>query len=109
MMSKRIVSNTGPLIGLALIDRLELLHALYDEVIIPRIVHEEMLQGGTDGHCGRTHGILHSTSGLYPAIPCSSSDSAFYEKILFGFSCPASNLEAFRQPLTVSRVLQSNP
>jgi predicted nucleic acid-binding protein len=47
-MSNRIVSNTGPLIGLALIDRLDLLQTLYAETLIPDMVHQEMLQGGED-------------------------------------------------------------
>jgi uncharacterized protein len=45
-MNNPIVSNTGPLIGLALIDRLDLLSALYAEVCIPDVVHQEMLQQG---------------------------------------------------------------
>jgi predicted nucleic acid-binding protein len=47
-MPNRIVSNTGPLIGLALIDRLDVLHTLYVEVLIPDMVHQEMLQNGED-------------------------------------------------------------
>jgi predicted nucleic acid-binding protein len=47
-MTNRIVSNTGPLIALALIERLDLLQSLYHEIIIPRIVHEELLQRGEE-------------------------------------------------------------
>ena len=32
------VSNTGPLVALAVIDRLDLLHCLFDEVIVPEAV-----------------------------------------------------------------------
>ncbi|MHC1730021.1 MAG: DUF3368 domain-containing protein [Syntrophobacteraceae bacterium] len=46
-MSGRIVCNTGPLIALAIINRLELLRSLFGEVLIPAAVHQEMLQGGS--------------------------------------------------------------
>ena len=39
----RIVSNTGPLIGLAKIDRLSILKDIASEVIIPPMVHRELL------------------------------------------------------------------
>jgi uncharacterized protein len=38
-----VVSNTGPLIGLAKIDRLALLQQLFGEVFIPPVVHRELL------------------------------------------------------------------
>ena len=47
MIGGSLVSNTGPLVALAVIDRLELLHLLFDEVIVPEAVHFEMLEGGT--------------------------------------------------------------
>jgi predicted nucleic acid-binding protein len=46
-MSGAIVSNTGPLVALAVIDRLNLLNCLFDEVIVPQAVHFELLEGGT--------------------------------------------------------------
>lgn len=45
-MSGAIVSNTGPLVALAVIDRLDLLNCLFDEVIVPEAVHFELLEGG---------------------------------------------------------------
>jgi len=45
-MSGAIVSNTGPLVALAVIDRLDLLHCLFDEVMVPEAVHFELLEGG---------------------------------------------------------------
>ncbi len=39
----KVVSNTGPLIGLAKINRLSILKSLYKEVIIPPVVHKELL------------------------------------------------------------------
>lgn len=38
-----VVSNTGPLIALAKIDRLDLLLAIYGQVFIPKAVHQELL------------------------------------------------------------------
>ncbi len=49
-MTGRIVSNTGPLIALALIDRLDILQTLFQQVIIPDAVHRELLEGGGSGH-----------------------------------------------------------
>jgi predicted nucleic acid-binding protein len=43
----KVVVNATPLIGLALINRLELLPALFEEVIIPRAVYEEVVVQGT--------------------------------------------------------------
>ena len=45
-MGGALVSNTGPLVALAVIDRLDLLHCLFDEVIVPEAVHFELLEGG---------------------------------------------------------------
>ena len=39
----RIVSNTGPLIGLAKIGKLSLLQSLAEEVLIPRRVYQELM------------------------------------------------------------------
>jgi len=41
----RLVSNTGPIIALMLINKLEILKELFDEIIIPDEVHREILQG----------------------------------------------------------------
>ncbi|MGO9611477.1 MAG: DUF3368 domain-containing protein [Dissulfurispiraceae bacterium] len=53
-MSRRLVSNTGPIIALALIDRLDILQSLFEEIIISEDVHEELLEGGPLGR-----GLLH--------------------------------------------------
>lgn len=42
-----LVCNTGPLIALAMIDRLDLLKLLFREVLIPEAVHREIVQGGS--------------------------------------------------------------
>jgi predicted nucleic acid-binding protein len=40
-----IVSYTGPIIAFMIIGKLGILKELFDEVIIPREVHQELLQG----------------------------------------------------------------
>lgn len=39
----KIISNTGPIIGLAKIGRLSLLKSIAKEVLIPPMVHRELL------------------------------------------------------------------
>jgi predicted nucleic acid-binding protein len=45
-MKPAVVCNTGPLIALVIINRLELLKSLFQEVLIPEAIHWEILQGG---------------------------------------------------------------
>ena len=45
-MMPAVVCNTGPVIALASINRLELLKSLFREVLIPEAVHKEILLGG---------------------------------------------------------------
>lgn len=45
-MSGTIVSNTGPLVALAVIDRLDILNRLFEQVMVPEAVHFELLEGG---------------------------------------------------------------
>lgn len=47
-MSGPIVSNTGPLIALAVIGRLDILKDLFTAVIIPEAVNAEILAGGAN-------------------------------------------------------------
>ena len=49
-MKGRLVSNTGPIIALALIDRLDTLQSLFETVTISEEVHKELLEGGPSGH-----------------------------------------------------------
>ncbi len=48
-MNAAIVCDTGPLIALCLVQRLPILHALYQQVWVPDAVLGEVLQGGTTG------------------------------------------------------------
>ena len=50
---QRVVVKATPIISLALINQLNLLHQLYREVIIPPTVRSEVLTGGSMG-IGRT-------------------------------------------------------
>ena len=45
-----VIVNATPIISLALIDQLPLLHALYGEILIPPAVQAEVLAGGPHGH-----------------------------------------------------------
>lgn len=47
----RAVTDTGPLIHLSWIDRLEMLGELFQQVLVPPAVRQELLQGGTQ-HLG---------------------------------------------------------
>jgi uncharacterized protein len=61
-----IISDTSPILNLALIGRLELLAALYKEVIIPTAVYTEL----TDVNCGLPSLInFASTTWLTMAAP----------------------------------------
>lgn len=44
----RAVANAGPLIHLSWIGRLDLLPALFDEVLVPLAVQDEVLHAGPD-------------------------------------------------------------
>ena len=44
-----LVSNTGPLVALALVERLDILRELFGSVLVPEAVHQEILQGGRFG------------------------------------------------------------
>lgn len=49
----RVVSNSSPLIALSRLARLELLQALYSEILIPQAVYQEVVQSG-NGRAGAT-------------------------------------------------------
>ena len=46
MIHGRVICNTGPLIALAIIDHLTILKELFEEILVPEAVHEEILRGG---------------------------------------------------------------
>lgn len=45
-MNGNLISNTGPIIALSVVDHLEILHELFKSVSIPEAVHKEILDGG---------------------------------------------------------------
>ena len=45
-MKGRVVSNTGPIIALSAINKLDILKRLFDQVVVPEAVHHEIMQGG---------------------------------------------------------------
>ena len=45
VLKGRIISNTGPIIALMIIGKLDILKQLFDEILIPYEVHQELLQG----------------------------------------------------------------
>ncbi|MBN2373512.1 DUF3368 domain-containing protein [bacterium] len=47
-MKGRLVSNTGPIVALAVINKLGILKIIFKEVIVPDVVHQEIIQGGKD-------------------------------------------------------------
>jgi predicted nucleic acid-binding protein len=42
----RIICNSGPLIALGILGRLDILKSLFDEVLVPEAVQREIEQGG---------------------------------------------------------------
>ena len=47
-MKGRLVSNTGPIIALSSIDQLKILKRIFEEVIVPETVHNEIGQCDKD-------------------------------------------------------------
>jgi predicted nucleic acid-binding protein len=45
-MNGRVICNTGPLIALSIIDRIDILRHLFELVAVPKEVHKEILEGG---------------------------------------------------------------
>lgn len=55
----RLVSNTGPIIALMLLGKLEILRELFDEVVVPEEVHREVLQGKSASFFNLMHVTLY--------------------------------------------------
>ena len=68
----KIVSNTGPLIGLAKIDRLFILKDTASEVLIPPMVHKELL-GKTGIKSERIDNALNDFINVIELKPLDSS------------------------------------
>lgn len=45
-MNNRLICNTGPIIALSMIDRIDILRHLFELVAVPEEVHKEILEGG---------------------------------------------------------------
>ena len=48
-MTGTVVVNTGPVIAFSAIDRLDVLRGVFDEIVVPLPVHEEIIEGGELG------------------------------------------------------------
>jgi len=46
-MNGKAICNTGPIIALSMIDRIDILRHLFELVAVPEEVHKEILEGGT--------------------------------------------------------------
>jgi len=46
-MNGKAICNTGPLIALSMIDRIDILRHLFELVSVPETVHNEILEGGS--------------------------------------------------------------
>ena len=47
-MSGKMVCNTGPLVALSIINRIDILRDLFEVVAVPEAVHREILVGGSE-------------------------------------------------------------
>jgi len=45
-MNAKLICNTGPLVALSMIDRIDILQHLFELVAVPEAVHKEILEGG---------------------------------------------------------------
>jgi len=45
-MNSRVICNTGPLIALSVINRIDILRHLFEFIAVPEEVHKEILEGG---------------------------------------------------------------
>lgn len=45
-MNEKVICNTGPIIALSMIDRLDILRNLFEFIAVPEAVHKEILEGG---------------------------------------------------------------
>jgi len=46
-MNGKVICNTGPIVALSMIDRIDILQHLFELVAVPEAVHKEILEGGT--------------------------------------------------------------
>ncbi len=46
-MNGKVICNTGPILALTIIDRIDILRHFFEFVAVPEAVHKEILEGGT--------------------------------------------------------------
>ena len=46
-MNVEVICNTGPIVALSMIHRIDILRHIFELVAIPEEVHKEILEGGT--------------------------------------------------------------
>lgn len=46
-MNGKVICNTGPIVALSIIDRIDILRHLFELAAVPEAVHKEILEGGT--------------------------------------------------------------
>ena len=46
-MNGKVICDTGPIVALSMIDRIDILRDLFELVAVPEEVHKEILEGGT--------------------------------------------------------------
>lgn len=82
----KIISNTGPIIGLLSIKRMDLLWQLFDQVVIPQAVRRELCVNAAD-HRGEAEAIEQYISDGKLAVYQVQNDQAvkaLYGKLHFG-------------------------
>jgi len=45
-MNGKVICNTGPVVALSMIDRIDILRCLFEYIAVPEAVHKEILEGG---------------------------------------------------------------
>ena len=45
-MNRKAICNTGPIVALSMIDRIDILRHLFEFIAVPETVHKEILEGG---------------------------------------------------------------
>lgn len=68
-MNGKAICNTGPLVALSMIDRLDVLQNLFEIVAVPEEVHMEILEGGTTGAGLANYRKVKWIKVMKPSVP----------------------------------------